>query len=101
MKLAKERIACVVMWFSVPHLAPIIVVLAKIFRVKVLAITGGFDVAFVPAIGWGEMGSWWKRALQRFALRRVDRVLPFSDFSRIDTLRYAPEEHNEYLIPGH
>ena len=100
LKLAKERVACIVMWFSIPHLAPVIVVLAKIFRVKVLAITGGFDVAYVPVIGWGEMGSWWKRMLQRFTLRRVDRVLPFSDFSRIDTLRYAPENITSTLYPG-
>ncbi len=100
LKLAKERVACVMMWFSVPYLAPVIVLLAKIFRVRILAITGGYDVAYVPAIGWGEMGSWWKRALQRFTLRRVDRVLPFSNFSRVDTLRYAPENITSTLYPG-
>jgi len=100
MKLAKERVACIVMWFSVPHLAPVIVVLAKIFGVKILAITGGYDVAYVPAIAWGEMGSRWNRLLQRFALRRVDRILPFSNLSRIETLRYAPENITSTLYPG-
>ncbi|MGA7160619.1 MAG: glycosyltransferase family 4 protein [Bacteroidota bacterium] len=100
LKLTQERVSCIMMWFSVPHLAPVVVILAKIFRVKVLAITGGFDVAYVPAIGWGEMGSRWKRTLQRFTLRRVDRVLPFSDFSRADTLRYAPENITSTLYPG-
>ncbi len=100
LKLTKERVACVMMWFSVSHLAPVIVLLAKIFRVKVLAITGGFDVAYVPAIGWGEMGSWWKRTLQRLSLHHVDRILPFSDFSRNDTLLYAPENITSTLYPG-
>jgi len=99
-KFAQERISCIMMWFSVPHLAPVIVVLAKIFRVKVLAITGGFDIAYVPAIEWGEMGSWWKRMLQRFSLHRVDCILPFSNFSRRDTLHYSPESITMTLYPG-
>lgn len=99
-KLWGGKISAIVMWFSVPHLAPIIVVLGKIFGARILAITGGFDVAFVPVIGWGEMGSPWKRALQRFSLHRVDFILPFSDFSRNDTLRYAPSNIVETLSPG-
>ncbi len=99
-KAAREHISCILMWFSVPHFAPVIVMLAKIFRVKVLAITGGFDVSYVPDIGWGEMGSWWKRMLQRFTLHSVDCILPFSNFSRNDTLHYAPENITSTLYPG-
>ncbi len=100
MKFAKGQVSVVLMWFSVPHLAPVIVFLSKIFRVRSVVITGGYDIAYVPAIGWGEMGSWWKRTLQRYSLRRVDRVLPFSDFSRADTVRYAPEKITSTLYPG-
>ena len=99
-KVAKEHVSCIMMWFSVPRLAPVVVLIAKIFSVKILVITGGFDVAYVPAIGWGEMGSWWKRMLQRFTLHSVDRVLPFSNFSRSDTLHYAPANITSTLYPG-
>jgi glycosyltransferase involved in cell wall biosynthesis len=98
--LTREKISCIVMWFSVPHLAPVIVLLARLFRVRVVAITGGFDIAYVPVIAWGEMGIWWKRLLQRFTLHRVDRILPFSDFSRTDTLKYAPARITSTLYPG-
>lgn len=100
LKLSRRKVCAVVMWFSIPHLAPIIVALARIFGTKILAITGGFDIAFVPRIAWGEMGSPWKRALQRFSLHRVDHILPFSDFSRTDTLRYAPSDNVSTLYMG-
>jgi len=98
--LGSGDIAAILMWFSVPHLAPVIVLLAGLFRKKVIAITGGFDVAYVPAIKWGEMGKRWKRILQRFALRRVDACLPFSDFSKTDTLRYARTGTVSTIYPG-
>jgi len=99
-RLAREKISCIIMWFSVPHLAPVIVLLAGLFRVKVVAIVGGFDVSYVPAIAWGEMGIWWKRLLQRFSLHSVDRILPFSNFSRTDALKYAPANITSTLYPG-
>ena len=99
-KLIHGDIACVMMWFSVPHLAPVIVAFSKMFGARVVVITGGFDVAYVPGIAWGEMGTWWKRWLQRLTLQRADRVLPFSNFSRRDTLRFSPENRTETLYPG-
>jgi len=99
-RLRKNKIRAMLLWFSVPHLTPVIVLLGKIFGTKIAAITGGFDVAYVPLIKWEEMGSGWKRTLQRFSLHRVDYVLPFSEFSRKDTLRYAPAERTKTLYPG-
>jgi len=96
----RKKTSLVLMWFSVPHLAPVIVLLGKLFGTKLVAITGGFDVAYVPRIRWGEMGSRWKRSFQKFSLYRTDFVLPFSEFSARDTLRYAPADRVKTLYPG-
>lgn len=91
-KLRRENFGAVAMWFSVPHLAPLIVLLAKFFKKKIFVITGGYDIAYVPSIQWGEMQSWWKRIFQQFTLARVDRIFPFSSFSRSDVIKYAPND---------
>jgi glycosyltransferase involved in cell wall biosynthesis len=99
-ELAKERTTCIIMWFSVPHIAPAVTVLARIFGVRIVAITGGFDVANVPSIEWGDMRLAWKRTMQRFALHHVDKILPFSEFSQRDTLLYAPKNSTYVIYPG-
>ncbi len=99
-KFLRERIVAVVMWFSVPHLAPFIVILSKLFRKKIFVFTGGYDIAFVPEIRWGEMQSGWKRFLQRFALNHVDRVFTFSDFSKKDAAKYSHTVPTTTLYQG-
>ena len=88
-KLSRNEVRLIVLFFSVPLYAPFVVTLAKLFRVKVVVITGGYDTTYVPVIDWGEMKTWWKRVAQRYALSRVDLVLAFSDFSKADILKYA------------
>lgn len=99
-RLLSEHIVAIGMWFSVPHLAPSIVLLAKLFRKKVFVFTGGYDIAYVPEIKWGEMQSGWKRSLQRFAFNHVDRVFTFSDFSKNDAVQYSRKAHTTTLYQG-
>jgi glycosyltransferase involved in cell wall biosynthesis len=87
--LSRDEVRLIIMFFSVPLYAPFVVTLAKLFRVKVVVITGGYDTTYVPVIDWGEMKTWWKRVAQRYALSLVDLVLAFSDFSKADVLKYA------------
>ena len=79
----------VLLYFSVPAYAPFVVTLAKLFRKKIVVITGGFDTTYVPVIDWGEMKTWWKRLAQRYSLAMVDLVLCFSDSSRSDVMKYS------------
>jgi glycosyltransferase involved in cell wall biosynthesis len=97
---AKNEIRLIVMFFSPPLYAPFVVTLSKLFRVKVVVITGGYDTTYVPVIDWGEMKTWWKRAAQRYALSLVDLVLPFSDFSKHDLLKYARPKRIKTLYFG-
>jgi glycosyltransferase involved in cell wall biosynthesis len=86
---SRNEIRLLVLFFSPPLYAPFVVTLAKLFRIKVVVITGGYDTTYVPVIDWGEMKTWWKRVAQRYALSLVDLVLAFSDFSKADILKYA------------
>jgi glycosyltransferase involved in cell wall biosynthesis len=87
--LSRNEVRMIIMFFSVPLYAPFVVTLTKLFSIKVVVITGGYDTTYVPVIDWGEMKTWWKRVAQRYALSRVDLVLAFSDFSKADILKYA------------
>jgi glycosyltransferase involved in cell wall biosynthesis len=87
--LMKGDVLMIVMWFSVPLYAPFVVTLAKLFRKKVVVVTGGYDTTYVPGIDWGEMKTWWKRAAQRYTLSLVDHILAFSEFSKSDVVKYS------------
>lgn len=99
-ELLNDEILMVVMWFSVPVYAPFVVILCKLFRKKIVVITGGYDTTYVPVIDWGEMKTWWKRLAQRFALAYTDLVLPFSEFSKQDVLKYARPKNVKVLHFG-
>ena len=88
-KLIRGEVLMILLYFSVPSYAPFVVTLAKVFRKKVVVITGGYDTTYVPVIDWGEMKTWWKRVAQRYALSLVDLVLAFSEYSKSDVLKYA------------
>ena len=97
---SRNEVRMIVMFFSPPLYAPFVVTLAKLFRIKVVVITGGYDTTYVPVIDWGEMKTWWKRVAQRYALSLVDLVLPFSDFSKFDLLKYARPKRIRTLYFG-
>lgn len=99
-KLFRNEVRMIIMFFSVPLYAPFVVTMAKLFRIKVVVITGGYDTTYVPVIDWGEMKTWWKRVAQRYALSLVDLVLAFSDFSKADVLRYARPKRIKTLYFG-
>ncbi len=98
--LSRHEVRMIVMFFSVPSYAPFVVTLAKLFHVKVVVISGGYDTTYVPVIDWGEMKTWWKRAAQRYALSLADLVLAFSDFSKADILKYARPKRIRTLYFG-
>ena len=87
--LSKGEVLLIIMFFSVPLYAPFVATLAKLFRKKVIVISGGYDTTYVPVIDWGEMKTWWKRVAQRYALALTDLVLAFSEFSKSDILKYG------------
>ncbi len=78
-----------VMWFIVPSYALAITMLAKMLRRKVVFITGGYDVAGIPELGFGAMRVPLFRRLLKPTLRLADEVLAFSDFSASEVERWV------------
>lgn len=74
-------------WFAGGH-AFLAVLLSKIFGKKSIVIAGGYDVASVPEIDYGQFTQLWhKRVMTKLALRYADLVLPVSDFTEKEVLR--------------
>ena len=88
-KLYHNKYDLVILWFSRPKYTMLQALIIKIFRKKIIVITGGDDVANIPSINWGEMRFWYNRILQRLGFLFVDQILPFSEFSMNDVKKYA------------
>lgn len=79
-------------WFASWHtLFPVLMAQAR--GKPSILVTGGYDVANLPEIGYGSMRGGVKRWTARTTLRRATRVLAFSNAARAETLEagVAPE----------
>jgi len=76
-------------WFAGGH-AFLAVLFSKIFRKKSIVVVGGYDVAYVPEIDYGQFTeAWTKRAMTRFALGYADRVLVVDPSLKEDAIKNA------------
>src|SRR5438105_1383761 len=83
------RVGAILFWFAVPSFGFGVSIIARLLRCPILLITGGYDIANVPEIGFGSMIRPKLRRLVIGMLRMADAILTFSDYSRRDVLRYA------------
>jgi glycosyltransferase involved in cell wall biosynthesis len=74
-------------WFATPAAA---VVAARLSRKPILVVTGGYDVASVPAIGYGRMLLARTRWMGQLTLGLATRVLAVSTFNLGEARRWAP-----------
>ena len=88
-KLYRTKYDLVILRFAMPKYTLSQAIVAKIFRKKIVVVTGGDDVANIPSINWGEMRFWYNRVLQRLGFAFVDHILAFSEFSKNDIKKYA------------
>ena len=84
-------------WFATPS-AP--VVGARLARKPSVVVSGGFDVASVPEIGYGRMVHPLSRNMTRLALRGATKVLPVSEFNASEVHRWSPRTAVEVLPHG-
>ncbi len=74
-------------WFADDH-AAVTVLLSKILGKASVIVVGGYDVAYVPEIGYGLcMQSWGRRGRSHYALNHADLLLPFSNFAESEVLQ--------------
>ena len=83
-----RRVDAVVGWFASWHTFwPITI--AWLLHKPSLLIVGGFDTAAVPEIGYGYQSGGIARPLSRWIMRRAQRLMTNSEYSRVELLRNA------------
>jgi glycosyltransferase involved in cell wall biosynthesis len=90
-------------WFAGGH-AFATVLLAKLLRKKTIIIVGGFDVARVPEINYGQFTQSWKtKFITKMALQHADKVLVVDPSLKEDAIKNAGiDGHNiDYLPTGY
>jgi len=87
--LIKQGAEVVFVYFVFAKYVPLLALITKALRRKLIVITGGIDATWVPDIRWGDMGSPLKRRLFALVMRLADSVLPFSETSAREVLRYG------------
>jgi len=90
-------------WFASGH-AFLAVLFSKIFGKKSIVVVGGYDVACVPEMNYGQFAhGWHKRIMTKLALRHADRVLVVDPSLKEDAVKNAKVSGNnfEYLPTGY
>jgi glycosyltransferase involved in cell wall biosynthesis len=85
---AALRSDCVYCWFGSLRFLPAILA-ARLAGCPVVVVTGGYDVARVPEIGYGNMVPFASRWLGRLLFRLASLVLPFSESGAADSRDHA------------
>lgn len=95
-----DRPDVLLMWFIVPSYALALTLMAKIVRVKVAFVTGGYDVVSMPSIGFGAMRFPLFRRMLKPTLRLADLTLPFSESAAEQVRKYARPRRMQVIYPG-
>lgn len=75
-------------WFGSLH-SFFAVLFSRVLGKKSIVVAGGYDVAFVPEIGYGLFCFWWKKWLPLFVFRYTDAILTVSESNTAETLKNA------------
>ena len=87
-------------WFVAGH-SFAAVLFSKLLGKKSIVIAGGYDVASVPEINYGQFTlSRPRRFMTAFSLRHADLVLPVSEFTKKEVLRWAQPQKIEVIYNG-
>ncbi|MCK4364517.1 MAG: glycosyltransferase family 4 protein [Thermoplasmatales archaeon] len=101
--LLKNEVDLLYLWFAHYRFAPIIF-LSKLFKKPSIVIAGGFDVAYVPDIEYGQFNySWFKKIRAKFVLKYANKVLVVDPSLKEDAIKNAKisGENIDYLPTGY
>ena len=81
-------------WFASAHLlGPAI--MCRLTKTPLVVVSGGYDSASVPEIGYGNAGHTLKKYLSRTILSIASAIIVNSNFSVRDLLRFMPEAEDK------
>jgi glycosyltransferase involved in cell wall biosynthesis len=89
-------------WFAGWHSA-FAVFFSKLFQKKSIVVVGGYECACIPEMGYGAFskGRFLKEGLPaKYSLEHADRVLPVSNFTKSEVLRWAKPKQIEVVYNG-
>lgn len=87
-------------WFAGGH-AFLTVIFSKILRKKSIVVAGGGDVASEPKMNYGEMRKGKRsRFFSNFVLKYADVILPVSDFTKKEVLKWQIPKKMEVVYNG-
>lgn len=98
--LIRRRADGVFAYFVLAKYTPLLALIVKALRRKLIVVTGGIDATWVPDIRWGDMGDPLKRRLFALVMRLSDAVLPFSNTSGQEVLRYGRPRRMRTAYPA-
>ncbi len=91
---------CVFGWFASWHtLLPML--LARCLGKPALLVSGGYDVANLPGIGYGHQRGGFKKWVARLALRMADVVVVNSHFSKQEAIQNAGQSPDHVQVIYH
>ena len=89
-----------VSWFAGGH-AFISVMLSRLLRKRSIVVIGGYEVACEPEINYGLFTKpWYKKIPTMISLKYADIVLPVSEFTRRETLRWIQPKKMQVIYNG-
>jgi glycosyltransferase involved in cell wall biosynthesis len=88
-RILRGRVGVIVFWFAVPSFGFGISIIARLMRCPIVLITGGYDVANMPEIGFGSMIRPRLRRLVVAMLKMANTILTFSDYAQTEVRRYV------------
>ncbi|MFQ6060619.1 MAG: glycosyltransferase family 4 protein [Thermoplasmata archaeon] len=88
---ALARSDLVYCWFVLGY-ATTSVLLSNILRKKSIVVAGGWDVIYLPEIGYGSMIDRKRIKKTKYALAKADRVLAVSDFNKKEVLQWVDRD---------
>ena len=87
-------------WFASGH-SFAAVLFSKLLGKKSIVVAGGYDVACVPEINYGQFAhSTVRKFMTEFSLKHADLVLPVSEFTKKEVLRWAMPKKIQVVYNG-
>jgi glycosyltransferase involved in cell wall biosynthesis len=99
-RLATRAYRLLFVWFAEPYDAPYLLLAARLLGVPSALVVGGYELAALPALGYGALASRGGRLQVRLALSLAGAVLPTSELLAAEARALGRRRGVEVIPPG-